>query len=167
MKPFNQLTDGELAAMAREINAKKAEKLERYGITLKDVEDARREGYKAGHEKGYTEGVAKGIKRKVDEQISSAIMEKVYAAVALELRDRKYSSLRIVNFLRGVNHRVVYALDDLELCDEVLEKCGITFNMRDPMEQVQEGNPKKAMSIRKFQDWSKVRKSKLLHHFKP
>ena len=96
--------------------------LQRNGITEKDLDKAREDGYRDGYMYA-TEG----------------FLKKMYAAVAKELLENGNSSDDVVQFVKGVDHRFAVMFDSDEEIEDVYRQTGIYFNIdRNAVNRVEE-----------------------------
>lgn len=87
--------------------------LQRNGITTRDLDKAKEEGYRDGYMYA-TEG----------------FLKKMYAAIAQELLAHKENSNdEIVQFVKAVDHRFSVMFDADDEIDDVFKKLGVYFNV--------------------------------------
>lgn len=120
---FNSLlnldTDGFQREMEKYEQARKI--IEHHGITEKDLEESYENGLRDGiHEAGLN------------------ITKCCYAAVCLALHEEfGFGAERCYRAVSAVDQRIVWALNHVELTDEVLEKTGLQIKFDEPFERVE------------------------------
>lgn len=120
---FNSLlnldTDGFQREMEKYEQARKI--IEHNGITEKDLEES--------YEKGLRDGI---------HEAGLNITKCCYAAVCFALHDEfGFGAERCYRAVNAVDQRIVWALNHVELTDEVLEKTGLQIKFDEPFERVE------------------------------
>lgn len=107
-----QQTRQKMQEWVRDGTAEKVRKLSVNGLTVKDLEDA--------HKKGYREGYL---------YASSAFLKKIYAAMAKELMVAGNSKEEIYSFIHNVDQRFAIMFDADEEIQDVFDTLGIKMNL--------------------------------------
>ena len=113
------------AKYLREIEATSVQQKEamlfRNGIRIKDLEQAREDGWKQGKED--------------TEQFCFHV---IYAAILITICEKYgWDADKAAELLREVDHQVVTCIEDQDIVDEAFEKTGIQLSWTDPLERVQ------------------------------
>lgn len=95
---------------------------QRNGITTKDLDKARKDGY----EDGYM-------------YASECFLKKIYAAIAQELLDAGNDKDEVVSFVHNVDHRFAVMFDADDEINDVYQRIGIRFNIdRNAIDRIEE-----------------------------
>lgn len=91
------------------------------GITPEDL----REEFERGRKTGFQEAAL-------------PIIKSCYAGICIALHDEfGFGENRCLRALKAVDQKVLWALDNQELVDEVFEKTGLTLQLDEPFDRVQ------------------------------
>lgn len=96
---------------------RKLEKLFQNGITAKDLEEEFHNGFNQGY------ALARDNSMKM-----------CYAAVCLALKERGFDQDQILNLLLLMDSKVLFALDNEELIDQVLDETGLELHFSNVLE---------------------------------
>lgn len=96
--------------------------IQRNGITAKDLDTAREEGYRDGYM-----------------YAAEGFMRKMYAAIAKELLEAGNSRDDVVAFVTGVDHKFAVMFDADEEIQEIYDQIGVLFNVdRNAVQRIEE-----------------------------
>ena len=97
-----------------------AQRIERHGITLRDLELAEKKQYQIGFANG-----------------KEFVLKDCYAAAALAYKDMipDADSDAVTEFLRKLDDYVTYSLTTEELIDKALEEAGVELHFREAMSE--------------------------------
>lgn len=107
-----QQTRAKMREWVRDGTAERVRKLSVNGITVQDLEEARKKGY----EEGYL-------------YASSAFLKKIYAAMAKELIEAGNNRDEIYSFIHAVDQRFAVMFDADEEIEDVFNLIGIRMNL--------------------------------------
>lgn len=105
----------------RDGTAERVRKMSQGGITPKDLDEVRKNGY----EEGYL-------------YASECFLKKIFAAIAKELLESGNNREEVVSFVKNVDHRFAVMFDADEEIDDVYNEIGVRFNVdRNAIERVE------------------------------
>lgn len=105
-----------------EIRQKKAQELQRNGITVKDLEE--------NYDKGFHEGFKKA---------AEPIVRGCYAGVCLALNELYgFGHKRCADVLNALDNHITMSLTTSELIDEVWERMGLKIEFKEAFDRIQE-----------------------------
>lgn len=91
------------------------------GITIEDLEQAEQKASKEAFGRA-----------------SMVTLKTVYAAIALTMQERGADNDEIIGFLTTLDSKIMYAISDTDMIDEVLQETGIELRFDDPICRVHE-----------------------------